>query len=222
MDRRRLFLASVLFFCLRTGSQAGILDWGTFAPGGAETVSSLTVSNLTSGRVPFATTGGLLTDASGLSYATTSGLAVTGSAAGPKISWGDGTRTGYLYGDTTVVGVGSFSNHPLIMFTNYGASFVFLSTSSRVGIGTGFTSSAAPAALLDVAGTAKLGAAVTDTITLTGLPALPSDSAPRTNITPTVAGQLIYNSADKEVCFSTGTAATTWVQIRSASTACTH
>lgn len=51
--------------------------------------------------------------------------------------------------------------------------------------------------------------------------ALPTDVAPRTNVTPAYAGQLIFNSADLEVCVSTGTSASTWTNVEDG-TACSH
>lgn len=51
---------------------------------------------------------------------------------------------------------------------------------------------------------------------------LPINAAPRTNVTPTIAGQIIYNSADKELCFSTGTTVTSWVLSSNPATACSH
>jgi len=87
-----------------------------------------------------------------------------------------------------------------------------------------------PDAALDVGGSFQtdgnvtLGDAVTDVVTFNALPTLPSNAAPRTNITPTVVGQLILNTGPTpdEICFSTGTTPTTWVQIRSSITACSN
>jgi hypothetical protein len=75
---------------------------------------------------------------------------------------------------------------------------------------------------LTTTGDAQIGDAITDIITLTGLPRLPADAAPRTNITPTAAGELIWNSADAQICVSTGTTASTWVQVSDGTTACSH
>ena len=73
-------------------------------------------------------------------------------------------------------------------------------------------------------GTINLGNGTADVITVNALFTLPSDAAPRTNVTPTVVGQLILNTGatPDEVCFSTGTTASTWVQIRTANTACAN
>lgn len=53
---------------------------------------------------------------------------------------------------------------------------------------------------------------------------IPSNAAPRTNVTPTSIGQLIRNTGTDpdEICFSTGTTLPTWVLIRSANTACSN
>ncbi len=59
-------------------------------------------------------------------------------------------------------------------------------------------------------------------VTATGGLALPSNAAPRTNVTPTAAGQLIWNSADKQVCVSTAATVTSWVQAADGTTACSH
>lgn len=81
-------------------------------------------------------------------------------------------------------------------------------------------------AIKDSAGTTRIHIgstnALTGNLTTTGTLGLLSDSAPRTNITPVAAGALIYNSADKEVCVSTGTTKTTWTTIASTTNACSH
>lgn len=51
---------------------------------------------------------------------------------------------------------------------------------------------------------------------------IPSNAAPRTNVTPVRAGLLIFNSAGSEVCLSTGTALNTWVKIAAPTTACAN
>ena len=51
----------------------------------------------------------------------------------------------------------------------------------------------------------------------------PRDSSALIGITPTAAGQLVYNSTDRELCMSTGTTRFTWVRTSSTSvTACQH
>lgn len=59
------------------------------------------------------------------------------------------------------------------------------------------------------------------TVTSTGLGLL-NDAAPRTNLTPPAAGYLVWNSADKQLCVSTGTAVNSWVQVADGTTACSH
>ena len=51
---------------------------------------------------------------------------------------------------------------------------------------------------------------------------IPSNAAPKTNVTPARAGMLIFNSAGGEVCVSTGTALNTWVKQSSPGTACAN
>lgn len=51
---------------------------------------------------------------------------------------------------------------------------------------------------------------------------IPSNAAPRTNVTPVRAGLVIYNSTGLEVCLSTGTALNTWVKIAAPTTACAN
>lgn len=51
---------------------------------------------------------------------------------------------------------------------------------------------------------------------------IPSNAAPRTNVTPARAGLVIYNSTGLEVCLSTGTATNTWVKIAAPTTACAN
>jgi hypothetical protein len=55
----------------------------------------------------------------------------------------------------------------------------------------------------------------------TGL-GIPSNAAPRTNVTPARAGMLIFNSAGGEVCVSTGTLVSTWAKLSSPGTACAN
>lgn len=59
------------------------------------------------------------------------------------------------------------------------------------------------------------------TITNNGLTLL-SDAAPRTNLTPPAVGTLVWNSADGQLCVSTGTAVNSWVQVADGTTACSH
>lgn len=56
----------------------------------------------------------------------------------------------------------------------------------------------------------------------TSLFTLPSNAAPKTNVTPTAVGQLIYNSTANQLCVSTGTALNTWVQVADGTTACSN
>lgn len=66
--------------------------------------------------------------------------------------------------------------------------------------------------------------AVSGRTTTTGGLMLQVSTGPRTNVTPSAAGNLIYNSTDVELCFSTGTAQTSWVKVSSgtALTPCGH
>jgi hypothetical protein len=48
-----------------------------------------------------------------------------------------------------------------------------------------------------------------------------SDSAPRTNVTPQHAGQMIYNSTDDQICYATGTVKSSW-SYQNKTTACSH
>lgn len=73
-------------------------------------------------------------------------------------------------------------------------------------------------------GNSTFGDAITDVVTFNALFALPQDAAPRTNVTPTVLGQLIINTGatPDEVCSSSGTAKSTWVLIGDWSTPCSN
>jgi hypothetical protein len=64
-------------------------------------------------------------------------------------------------------------------------------------------------------------AATSLTVSSAGLGLL-SDAAPRTNLTPLSAGTLVWNSADNQLCISTGTTVSTWVQVADGTTACSH
>lgn len=77
---------------------------------------------------------------------------------------------------------------------------------------------------LDISGNTTLGDAATDVITFTGLTQLQVSATPRSSITPTAAGQLIFNSTGKELCMSTGTSIASWVRVSSGvvTTACSN
>jgi hypothetical protein len=66
------------------------------------------------------------------------------------------------------------------------------------------------------------GTVTASTVSFSGLTGIQANSAPRTNITPTRTGQIIYNSTGKEVCFSTGTVVSSWVQIDDSTSACSN
>jgi hypothetical protein len=51
---------------------------------------------------------------------------------------------------------------------------------------------------------------------------IPSNAAPKTNVTPARAGMLIFNSTGGEVCVSTGTATNAWVKLSSPGTSCAN
>lgn len=55
-----------------------------------------------------------------------------------------------------------------------------------------------------------------------GLFTLPISTGPRTNVTPTIAGQVIYNSTLPELCMSTGTAINSWVKVSTPTVACAN
>jgi hypothetical protein len=48
-----------------------------------------------------------------------------------------------------------------------------------------------------------------------------SDTAPRTNVTPSRAGQTIYNSTDDQICYATGTVKSSWCY-QNKTTPCSH
>lgn len=64
------------------------------------------------------------------------------------------------------------------------------------------------------------GSIVGSTATISSRFVMPSNSAPRTNVTPVGAGQLIFNSSQNELCVSSGSTASTWVKVTSTITAC--
>lgn len=53
---------------------------------------------------------------------------------------------------------------------------------------------------------------------------IPQNAAPRTNVTPTSIGQLILNTtpAPSQLCYSTGTIPSSWVQVADGITACSN
>lgn len=48
------------------------------------------------------------------------------------------------------------------------------------------------------------------------------NSAPRTNVTPTRAGELVFNTTANELCMSTGSVASSWVKVSTPSAACAN
>lgn len=75
---------------------------------------------------------------------------------------------------------------------------------------------------LTITDNTTLGNAVGDTITLNGVTLLQSNAAPRTNVTPTRSGAVIWDSVSGVVCVSTGTTRFTWALLTSTSTVCPH
>lgn len=65
-----------------------------------------------------------------------------------------------------------------------------------------------------------IGALTVSTMTMSGLLGIRANAAPRTNITPTAAGQLIWNSTELELCVSTGTTVNTWTRVSDGTSAC--
>jgi hypothetical protein len=51
---------------------------------------------------------------------------------------------------------------------------------------------------------------------------LPTNAAPRTNVTPSRAGALIHNSAANEICVSTGTTVDSWALLKDTTTVCSN
>lgn len=49
---------------------------------------------------------------------------------------------------------------------------------------------------------------------------MPISTGPRTNVTPSIAGQVIFNSTFAELCMSTGTAINSWVKVSTPTLAC--
>lgn len=47
-----------------------------------------------------------------------------------------------------------------------------------------------------------------------------ANAAPRTTLTPTSVGQVVYNSTARELCLSSGTVINSWVQVSSPTAAC--
>jgi len=148
----------------------------------------------------------------------TFGGAVTNSGA---VTIAGNTTLGDALADTVTVNAGTMtvsaaSGLRISTATVGGTVLIYIDgLNQRVGIGT-----ASPSVLFHVNGAATLGSAITDAITFTGLPYIPANAAPRTNVTPAAAGALIRNSTAQELCFSTGTTISTWVRVSTPSLAC--
>lgn len=73
-------------------------------------------------------------------------------------------------------------------------------------------------------GYANIGSTLIDDIQIKGLMALPSNAAPRTNVTPLRAYELIINSGatPDEVCISTGVLKSEWALLSNFATACSN
>lgn len=108
-----------------------------------------------------------------------------------------------------------------VMLDGGGDTYLIQSSANHLDIVAGGTTNfRVNAASATVYGNTVLGDAVTDIITFIGLPQLPPHATPRSSVTPTEAGQQIYNSTLLSVCFSTGTVASSWVRIEAPTTAC--
>lgn len=95
-----------------------------------------------------------------------------------------------------------------------------METWSTTANGTQFVFKATPA--LSVTPAVAFVVTGTSVTVGTSLFTLPISTGPRTNVTPTIAGQLIYNSTDGQLCYSTATTITSWVISSSSTTACSH
>jgi len=182
-------------FVTQPSEKAVYLDGsGNITPSsvGPLTVSSLTDSGLTSGRVTYATTGGLLTDSAGFTYSSptltlsysdnafASGLQLTnsnaGSSAQSKISLtnSSGNTLALIQNSAAVSSgvayIGTSSTQALTLGTGY-AEYMRIDSSGNVGIGTG-----SPSYKLDIVGEERIttstntgGLIVTGAVDNTGL-----------------------------------------------------
>ncbi len=91
------------------------------------------------------------------------------------------------------------------------------------------TASSATFTNMAVSGTGTMGTIVITSESVTGLFAIsvlqiPYNAAPRTNVTPTMIGQIILNTGANpdEICYSTANIAQSWVRISTPSMACAN
>lgn len=75
-----------------------------------------------------------------------------------------------------------------------------------------------------ITGDGSFGNAITDGFTFTGQVILPSNAAPRTNVTPLAAFSFIVNtgSTPDQLCISTGTLLSQWALASNFATACSN
>jgi hypothetical protein len=117
-----------------TTDGSGNLSWATPSGTGANTA----LSNLASVAINTSLVSDTdATDDLGSSSVGWKNIFVANNVAGPKIQWKHSTNsvTGYLYADSSVAGIGTFSNHPFIFFTNYGAAQLTLNTDTSATFG---------------------------------------------------------------------------------------
>jgi hypothetical protein len=156
----------------------------------------------------------------------------TTSICAPNVSGSTGTFTTYLSVPKVVVSSGVASVSLLLSTQTTVTPTARLSvwgtgSSNVVSIST--NSSGSPAAVtvnnsgnLSAVNDATLGTNLTNTLTVNGLFQLSSDAAPRSNVTPGRVGAIIVNTTVPEICWSTGTAKSTWCVLGSSTTACSN
>lgn len=129
------FTSGTLLATPEAGAVEFVTDdyYATITTGAARQKFVLT-GGLTSGRVPYATTNGRLTDSSNFTYNGTS-LSVQTSAANYGLVHTDGTRTIGTYVDSGGGYLGTSSNNNLAFFTNGSAAQMTLTTAGNLGIG---------------------------------------------------------------------------------------
>ena len=152
-------------------------------------------------------------------------LAATAASAGGLFGGGSGDAS-----DATISGSRTFTGPVTV-------SSVTVQNQFLLGTGAGISTFTATAATLDdgltltTNGTTALngtsntfGNAITDGFTFTGQVILPSNAAPRTNVTPLAAFSFIVNtgSTPDQLCISTGTLLSQWALASNFSTACSN
>lgn len=115
---------------------------------------------------------------------------------------------------TGVTSISSLTATNQILVGSAGSYSTFTATELTLDSGQTLTNNGTSALVGNTTVTGTLGvtgATTVSTITVSGLITLRGDSDPNTNVTPTAVGQLLFDTNDLYICYSTAATSNSWV-----------